>query len=927
MMVKNEAELIKRAIDSARPLIDCWSITDTGSTDGTQDIIRKELADIPGHLWERPWVNWGHNRTEAITLAKLSGADFMLLLDADQKVSIEGKFTLEPGHMYWSMIKQGSTQFQKPFILDSKNNWYHVGVTHEYLTCDPEKPISVLLPVSIVESGRLKPTEYFVKDAAILEEELKKDPKNARNVFYLAQSYRDARQLALAIDNYKRRVELGGWHEEVWYSLYQIAQLGSQRGNSADQVIANFLKAYEYYPKRSESLGALAMYLRQAGKWNLDYMVSEQARKISTPADRLFLDQSFYDWRCKDEFAIAAYWTERYKECLDVCNELLLSNKLPQNEIDRVVKNRQFAIEKLPRKIHTMGIIKSFDLFDTLVAARSGCKAGDAPVEELFPIVEVLNWVKTDDCIISDYLDTEKAHKVEKEVLHLDNKLIVTPSGKWDGTVWSSLNPKPVVHIGDHSISDIIQPLRNGIDTEITLRSRWTEEEQQLQSAGFPSFAGAVREARLTFPIASELAEAQIRMNVPFLFMAALYFHRLVMTKGIENLLISSRDGCLWVEMQKWVRNQLGANYDVWYYLTSRVARVKGDLEYTRQLAGDKKTLIVDMGGTGKTLKALLNRLGMDNISAHMLINYIGEHVPFVLKGPGDNTEHANLALHPMVADVKDGKPVYFNPSGIDWEHAPQITIQHEAFRHAMKCFRNYSFTKDLQADDEAIYRMLKLHYDRIMQRFPVHKTVELWRDEAGIQAILGKTTPQNTYDLHRAGDPLQVMYDYSPYLREVAKGNVLEIGTEQGISTAAFLVGVEKNGGHVYSVDILPQYDNIYDHPQWTFIHTNSVVNPEPVYKVITEPIDVLMIDGDHHYESVMADLKNYMPLVKPGGLILMHDVAPCDEVRPKIIAENWFPIDGPRHAYDDFLAAHPTWKAEIRPGRLGLGVITKGD
>jgi glycosyltransferase involved in cell wall biosynthesis len=85
MMVKNEAELIKRAIDSARPLIDCWSITDTGSTDGTQDIIRKELADIPGHLWERPWVNWGHNRTEAITLAKLSGADFMLLLDAERR--------------------------------------------------------------------------------------------------------------------------------------------------------------------------------------------------------------------------------------------------------------------------------------------------------------------------------------------------------------------------------------------------------------------------------------------------------------------------------------------------------------------------------------------------------------------------------------------------------------------------------------------------------------------------------------------------------------------------------------------------------------------------------------------------------------------------------------------------------------------------
>ncbi|MGW8788902.1 glycosyltransferase, partial [Heyndrickxia sporothermodurans] len=38
MIVKNEASVIRRCLDSVRPLIDTWVIIDTGSTDGTQDI-------------------------------------------------------------------------------------------------------------------------------------------------------------------------------------------------------------------------------------------------------------------------------------------------------------------------------------------------------------------------------------------------------------------------------------------------------------------------------------------------------------------------------------------------------------------------------------------------------------------------------------------------------------------------------------------------------------------------------------------------------------------------------------------------------------------------------------------------------------------------------------------------------------------------
>ena len=82
MIVKNEAPVIRRCLDSVRPLIDHWVIVDTGSTDGTQEIIRTHMAGLPGTLHERPWVDFAHNRSESLALAR-PHADYSLVIDAD----------------------------------------------------------------------------------------------------------------------------------------------------------------------------------------------------------------------------------------------------------------------------------------------------------------------------------------------------------------------------------------------------------------------------------------------------------------------------------------------------------------------------------------------------------------------------------------------------------------------------------------------------------------------------------------------------------------------------------------------------------------------------------------------------------------------------------------------------------------------------
>ena len=91
MIVRDEAAVIERCLASVRDHIDTWVICDTGSTDGTQDLVRTALSGIPGELHERPWVDFGHNRTELLRLAR-GKADFLLLLDADTQGNLTSSF-------------------------------------------------------------------------------------------------------------------------------------------------------------------------------------------------------------------------------------------------------------------------------------------------------------------------------------------------------------------------------------------------------------------------------------------------------------------------------------------------------------------------------------------------------------------------------------------------------------------------------------------------------------------------------------------------------------------------------------------------------------------------------------------------------------------------------------------------------------------
>ncbi len=46
MIVKDEAHIVQQVLDSVAPFISSWVVVDTGSADGTQDLIRNHMAGL-----------------------------------------------------------------------------------------------------------------------------------------------------------------------------------------------------------------------------------------------------------------------------------------------------------------------------------------------------------------------------------------------------------------------------------------------------------------------------------------------------------------------------------------------------------------------------------------------------------------------------------------------------------------------------------------------------------------------------------------------------------------------------------------------------------------------------------------------------------------------------------------------------------------
>ena len=367
MIVKDEAHIMERCLDSAKLLIDKILIVDTGSSDNTIQVINDwmEKNEVEGKVIKEPWKNFAYNRSFALEAAKEMGCDYSLMIDADEIYRYAANFnvtsfkcSLKYDH-YLIPTKTNSAFYHRPTLTSNHKDYKYKAVVHEYLEAPPDAVKGILdhekyfWNEPIQDSTRNKDPEKYQKDARALEEALdteEDDFLRTRYTFYLAQSYKDCLLNEQALENYQKRVKMGHWEEEIFMSYLYIGEIMERMEYPGESILDAYALAQEHSPGRAEAIHHAVRYCRTHGRNQFAYILAKEGVKKEFNRNFLFAQLWIYNYGMQDELSIAAYWSEKYQESFEVADELLRNTHLPAHEVARIAQNIQYARDKINLK-------------------------------------------------------------------------------------------------------------------------------------------------------------------------------------------------------------------------------------------------------------------------------------------------------------------------------------------------------------------------------------------------------------------------------------------------------------------------------------------------------------------------------------------------------------------------------------------------
>lgn len=390
MIVRNESAIISRCYNSVRNIIDAAVICDTGSTDQTVEIVRSFVRHIPSAVYSHEWKDFGHNRSLsaqcAVDFVRRMGWNlsrtYMLFVDADMILRVRSDFSKDILSRVGYMVQQDAhgTVYSNIRLARCDAKWLCTGVTHEYWTPTVLREETrenngefrpMMLPHLVIDDrndGGCK-ADKFVRDARLLERGLVEEPTNVRYMFYLAQTYADlANKLSeskasdssnvhitrtfgcalsdesvtyarRAIEYYERRVQAGGWEEEIYFSLYRIGMMWEALRDYT-QAEENYRRAVASRPLRGEARCSLGRLLRFLQRYDDALRTCEELNALPICTDVLFVNKLCYRLYPTQDIAYIGYLTKgdaRYYEqgfaaCERLVSDLSLVSMLQQSD-------------------------------------------------------------------------------------------------------------------------------------------------------------------------------------------------------------------------------------------------------------------------------------------------------------------------------------------------------------------------------------------------------------------------------------------------------------------------------------------------------------------------------------------------------------------------------------------------------------------
>jgi tetratricopeptide (TPR) repeat protein len=323
LMVKNEARIIERCLEAAAPFSDAVLLADTGSTDDTV-ALAEAFKGAPLKVSHHVWKNFGASRTESLQAARAYAAElgwqlqdtYGLVLDGDMRLrgdpaALRAFLAAGDRAVGWHLMQRnGSSEYVNVRLMRLDDGWHCVGVTHEYWGGQRGDITQVPAQVAWIDDvgdGGAK-DDKFERDERLLLAGLQAEPRNERYMFYLAQTYHCLNRHEQAVEWYKKRIEAGGWYEEVWYSHYMLT-CNYLRLNKLPEAELWAQKGLELVADRPEALMQLVGHLRERGEHFKAWHYLLKVEGMRRPADaRLFLEPDCYTTKPAYERSILHYY-------------------------------------------------------------------------------------------------------------------------------------------------------------------------------------------------------------------------------------------------------------------------------------------------------------------------------------------------------------------------------------------------------------------------------------------------------------------------------------------------------------------------------------------------------------------------------------------------------------------------------------------
>jgi glycosyltransferase involved in cell wall biosynthesis len=329
---KDEGHIVRRMLNSALPITDLIVVCDTGSTDGTQDLIRQFGAQhkIPTYIFERPFDNFGNSREYArlklIEVAVQSGWNLQeswgFVFDCDEYIVIDSSFNKGEldKDLYTVHCYHDEAIFKRIFFFRLKADCKWMGPVHERLEGkDPSISLNTKSDIKIIveskgHSWKGDLVNKYTRYAKLMETFLEQHCSNGHYLHTTGQCYITAgdyckkpayrKTLYKKALEYYRRAEQSQEipSEELYHTQMAIADILNNLNEPWVNVQAEYLKAHQTDINRAEPYFRIINHFLNNREWNNAYPFSrlaiEQYQGKSPHLNRgLPVQVSLYGWK------------------------------------------------------------------------------------------------------------------------------------------------------------------------------------------------------------------------------------------------------------------------------------------------------------------------------------------------------------------------------------------------------------------------------------------------------------------------------------------------------------------------------------------------------------------------------------------------------------------------------------------------------